>query len=76
MQKRDSLLRAIVCITNFTFWLVTQPFPDNLLGRGGGGGVGGCVTISGNNEVEEKGKGKNTEKQKQNKSLLVFFSES
>lgn len=76
MQKRDSLLRAIVCITNFTFWLVTQPLPDNLLGRGGGGGVGGCVTISGNNEVEEKGKGKNTEKQKQNKSLLVFFSES
>lgn len=42
----------------------------------GGGGVGGCVTISGNNEVEEEGKGKNTEKQKQNKSLLVFFSES
>lgn len=77
MQKRDSLLRAIVCITNFTLWLVTQPFPDNLLGRGGGGGgVGGCVTISGNGEVEEKGKGKNTEKQKQNKSLLVFFSES
>ena len=38
MQKRDSLLRAIVCITNFTLWLVTQPFPDNLLGRGGGGG--------------------------------------
>lgn len=77
MQKRDSLLRAIVCITNFTLWLVTQPFPDNLLGRGGGGwGVGGCVTISGNNEVEEEGKGKNTKKQKQNKSLLVFFSES
>lgn len=73
MQKRDSLLRAIVCITNFTLWLVTQPFPDNL--RGGGGG-GGCVTISRNGEVEEKGKGKNTEKQKQNKSLLVFFSES
>ena len=39
MQKRDSLLRAIVCITNFTLWLVTQPFPDNL--RGGGGGWGG-----------------------------------
>ena len=35
MQKRDSLLRAIVCITSFTLWLVTQPFPDNL--RGGGG---------------------------------------
>ena len=74
MQKRDSLLRAIVCITNFTLWLVTQPFPDNL--RGGGGGVGGCVTISRNGEEEEKGKGKNTKKQKQNKSLLVFFSES
>ena len=74
MQKRDSLLRAIVCITNFTLWLVTQPFPDNL--RGGGGGGGGCVTISRNGEVEEKGKGKNTKKQKQNKSLLVFFSES
>lgn len=77
MQKRDSLLRAIVCITNFTLWLVTQPFPDNLLGRGGGGGVCGRLrTISGNGEVEEKGKGKNTKKQKQNKSLLVFFSES
>ena len=38
MQKRDSLLRAIVCITNFTLWLVTQPFPDNLRGGGGGGG--------------------------------------
>lgn len=75
MQKRDSLLRAIVCITNFTLWLVTQPFPDNLRG-GGGGGVGGCVTISRNGEVEEKGKRKNTKKQKQNKSLLVFFSES
>ena len=75
MQKRDSLLRAIVCITNSTLWLVTQPFPDNLRG-GGGGGVGGCVTISRNGEVEEKGKGKNTKKQKQNKSLLVFFSES
>ena len=37
MQKRDSLLRAIVCITNFTLWLVTQPFPDNLRGGGGGG---------------------------------------
>ena len=48
MQKRDSLLRAIVCITNFTLWLVTQPFPDNLLGRGGGGGcVGGCVQFQG-----------------------------
>lgn len=76
MQKRDSLLRAIVCITNFTLWLVTQPFPDNLLGRGGGGVCGRLRTISGNGEVEEKGKGKNTKKQKQNKSLLVFFSES
>ena len=41
MQKRDSLLRAIVCITNFTLWLVTQPFPDNLRGGGGGGEVAG-----------------------------------
>ena len=46
MQKRDSLLRAIVCITNFTLWLVTQPFPDNLLGRGGGGG--GCGRLRDN----------------------------